>query len=184
MASALIQQRANAMQNAIKQGREGGKQERETREFDSRVEMSRRASQQKPGGVVCVFGEAPKKQKHRNSDSDSTLRMCQAVVPTECGFTSAIINRVYVVVRCKNTACSEIRNPGRALASSAVALWRGAREASWVSHSRSYCSLRLTIGSCENRVCDLGRSAILGSRTRVLDYKIPTCPLWCFSGLV
>ena len=36
---------------------------------------------------------------------------------------------------------------------------------------RSYCSLRLTIGCCENRVSDLGRSAILGSRTRVLDWQ-------------
>ena len=56
----LIQQRANAMQNAIKQGREGGKQEREIREFDSRVEMSRRASQQKPGGLCVFLGRPPK----------------------------------------------------------------------------------------------------------------------------
>ena len=126
----LIQQRANAMQNAIKQGREGGK----TRERDTRVRLpSRNEPEGQPtkarGGCVCFWGD-PQKTKHRNSDSDSTLRMCQAVVPTECGFTSAIINRVYVVVRCKNTACSEIRNPDRALASSAVAFWRGARKAS------------------------------------------------------
>ena len=145
--------------------------------------MSRRASQQEPGGLLCFLG-CPQKNKNRNSDSGSTLCIWRAVVTTERGFTGAIISRVYVVVRCIST--TNLKSE-RALAWVALALGeerrRGAVDLAPRS-LRSYCGLRLTIGCCENRVSDLGRSAILGSRTRVLDYKIPTCPRGAYSGLV
>ena len=83
--------------------------------------------------------------------------MCQAVVPTECGFTSAIINRVYVVVRCKNTACSEIRNPGRALASSAVAFGEERGKGAW------YLAPAPTAASASQSVVVRIASATLGA---------------------